>query len=136
MFHEDGTFNFHTELTDLAETFCREWVERNGPFKNRLESALVLNFALCTIKHDLEQLLEHEAHVHAATMHNGKRQANLRLLSLGAPRTTRTQEGIAVLAELMTLSLDIIRLRRIPAHQGDRDGARWRRLHRGVQAFS
>jgi uncharacterized protein (TIGR02421 family) len=62
---------------------------------------------------DLEQLLEHEAHVHAATMHNGKRQKNLRLLSLGAPRTTRTQEGIAVLAELMTLSLDIVRLRRI-----------------------
>jgi len=62
---------------------------------------------------DFEQLLEHEAHVHAATMHNGKRQKNLRLLSLGAPRTTRTQEGIAVLAELMTLSLDIVRLRRI-----------------------
>ena len=62
---------------------------------------------------DLEQLLEHEAHVHAATMFNGKRQTNLRLLSLGAPRTTRTQEGIAVLAELMTLSLDIVRLRRI-----------------------
>jgi uncharacterized protein (TIGR02421 family) len=62
---------------------------------------------------DLEQLLEHEAHIHAATMHNGKRQSNLRLLSLGAPRTTRTQEGIAVLAELMTLSLDIVRLRRI-----------------------
>jgi uncharacterized protein (TIGR02421 family) len=62
---------------------------------------------------DLEQLLEHEAHVHSATMHNGKRQKNLRLLSLGAPRTTRTQEGIAVMAELMTLSLDILRLRRI-----------------------
>jgi uncharacterized protein (TIGR02421 family) len=62
---------------------------------------------------DLEQLLEHEAHIHSATMLNGKRQQNLRLLSLGAPRTTRTQEGIAVLAELMTLSLDIVRLRRI-----------------------
>jgi len=62
---------------------------------------------------DLEQLLEHEAFVHAATMHNGKRQKNLRLLSLGAPRTTRTQEGIAVMAELLTLSLDILRLRRI-----------------------
>ncbi len=62
---------------------------------------------------DLEQLLVHEAHVHAATMHNGKRQTHLQLLSLGAPRTTRTQEGIAVLAELMTLSLDIVRLRRI-----------------------
>ena len=62
---------------------------------------------------DLEQLIAHEAQIHAATMHNGKRQSNLRLLSLGAPRTTRTQEGIAVLAELMTLSLDIVRLRRI-----------------------
>ena len=62
---------------------------------------------------DLNQLLEHEAYIHAATSHNGKRQKNLKLLSLGAPRTTRTQEGIAVLAELMTLSLDIVRLRRI-----------------------
>jgi uncharacterized protein (TIGR02421 family) len=62
---------------------------------------------------DLQQLLEHEAHIHAATMHNGKRQPNLKLLSLGAPRTTRAQEGIAVMAELMTLSLDIVRLRRI-----------------------
>lgn len=62
---------------------------------------------------DLEQLLVHEAQIHAATMHNGKRQTNLSLLSLGAPRTTRTQEGLAVLAELMTLSLDIVRLRRI-----------------------
>ena len=62
---------------------------------------------------DLNQLLEHEAHIHAATMHNGKRQTNLQTLSLGSPRTTRTQEGIAVMAELMTLSLDIVRLRRI-----------------------
>ncbi|MDT8282535.1 MAG: DUF1704 domain-containing protein, partial [Gammaproteobacteria bacterium] len=62
---------------------------------------------------DLNQLLEHEAHIHAATMHNGRRQTNLKTLSLGSPRTTRTQEGIAVIAELMTLSLDILRLRRI-----------------------
>ena len=62
---------------------------------------------------DLNQLLEHEAHIHAATMHNGKRQTQLKLLSLGSPRTTRTQEGLAVMAELMTLSLDIVRLRRI-----------------------
>ncbi|MCG6939270.1 MAG: flavohemoglobin expression-modulating QEGLA motif protein [Gammaproteobacteria bacterium] len=62
---------------------------------------------------DLNQLLEHEAHIHAATMHNGKRQRNLQILSLGAPRTTRAQEGIAVMAELLTLALDIVRLRRI-----------------------
>ncbi len=46
-------------------------------------------------------------------MHNGRRQPNLKLLSLGAPRTTRTQEGLAVLAELLTLSLDVSRLRRL-----------------------
>ncbi len=58
MFHEDGTFNFHQEITALAEEFCQEWVRRRGPFESRLESALVLNFALSTIKHDLEQLLD------------------------------------------------------------------------------
>ena len=58
MFHEDGTFNFHNEIMILAEEFCQEWVQRRGPFKNRLEGALVLNFALCTIKHDLEEILD------------------------------------------------------------------------------
>ena len=58
MFREDGTFNFHGEIMALAEEFCQEWVQRRGTFKNRLEGALVMNFALCTIKHDLEQLLD------------------------------------------------------------------------------
>ena len=58
MFHKDGTFNFHDEIMALAEGFCEEWKERRGPFKNKLEGALVLNFALCTIKHDLEEILE------------------------------------------------------------------------------
>ena len=58
MFHEDGMFNFHEEVMALAEEFCQEWVQRRGPFTSRLEGALVLYFALCTIKHDLEQLLD------------------------------------------------------------------------------
>ncbi len=62
---------------------------------------------------DRDQLLHHEAYVHTATQLNGRKQANLRSLGLGAPRTTRTQEGIAVLAELITLSIDISRLRRV-----------------------
>lgn len=62
---------------------------------------------------DFAQLLNHEALVHTLTMINGKRQPHLRCLGLGAPRTTRTQEGIAVLAELATMSMDIQRLRRI-----------------------
>ena len=58
MFYENGTFNFHGEIMALAEKFCQEWVQRQGPFNSKLEGALVLNFALCTIKHDLEQLLQ------------------------------------------------------------------------------
>jgi hypothetical protein len=58
MFHQDGTFSFHIEITALAEEFCQEWQQRQGSFQNDLEGALVLNFALCTIQHDLEQLLE------------------------------------------------------------------------------
>lgn len=62
---------------------------------------------------DKDQLLYHEAFVHTATQLNGRRQKNLKSLGLGAPRTTRTQEGIAVLAELITNAMDISRLRRI-----------------------
>lgn len=62
---------------------------------------------------DIDQLVNHEAFVHTATLLNGKKQENLKCLSLGAPRTTRTQEGLAVLSELATTSIDIVRLRRI-----------------------
>ncbi len=62
---------------------------------------------------DKKQLLNHEAFIHSATQLNGMKQGNLTSLGLGAPRTTRTQEGLAMLAELLTLSIDISRLRRV-----------------------
>jgi uncharacterized protein (TIGR02421 family) len=62
---------------------------------------------------DLGQLLNHEALIHTGTMLNGKKQPRVQCLGLGAPRTTRTQEGLAVYAEIVTLSIDIPRLRRI-----------------------
>jgi len=62
---------------------------------------------------DKDQLLYHEAYVHTATQLNGRKQTNLKSLGLGAPRTTRTQEGIAVLAEFITNSIDLSRLRRV-----------------------
>ncbi|HTE31930.1 MAG TPA: flavohemoglobin expression-modulating QEGLA motif protein [Chryseolinea sp.] len=62
---------------------------------------------------DKDQLLYHEAFVHTATILNGKKQPNLKSLGLGAPRTTRTQEGLAVMAELITNAMDITRLRRV-----------------------
>lgn len=62
---------------------------------------------------DIEQLLEHEAFVHTATALNGRAQPLLSSLSLGAPRTTLTQEGLATVAELVTRTIDVGRLRRI-----------------------
>ncbi|MDH4609323.1 flavohemoglobin expression-modulating QEGLA motif protein [Pseudomonas sp. BN102] len=62
---------------------------------------------------DKAQLLQHEAFVHVGTALNGRAQPRLTSLALGAPRTTLTQEGIAMLAELLTGSIDIQRLRRI-----------------------
>lgn len=62
---------------------------------------------------DFDQLYHHEALVHTGTAVNGRRQTKLKSLSLGAPCTTRTQEGLAVFAEIVTRSIDIDRLRRV-----------------------
>jgi uncharacterized protein (TIGR02421 family) len=61
---------------------------------------------------DFDQLLNHEALIHSLTLLNGKRQP-LRALGLGSPRTTKTQEGLAVYSELVTFSIDLARLRRV-----------------------
>ena len=62
---------------------------------------------------DLHQLVEHEAFIHTATLLNGIHQPHLHSLGVGAPRTTRVQEGLATFSEIVTGALDIARLRRI-----------------------
>jgi uncharacterized protein (TIGR02421 family) len=62
---------------------------------------------------DFGQLLHHEAYVHVATSINGKAQTALPLLAAGHPGTTRTQEGLAVFAELVSGSIELDRLRRL-----------------------
>lgn len=62
---------------------------------------------------DARQLINHEAFVHVATALNGKAQTDLPVLALGHPGTTRTQEGLAVLAEFMSGAMDLDRLRRL-----------------------
>lgn len=62
---------------------------------------------------DLPQLIQHEGLVHTLTLKNGRHQSKLKSLGLGAPRTTATQEGLATLAELITGSIDLSRLRRL-----------------------
>lgn len=75
----------------------------------------------------LRQLLHHEALVHAATKRNGANQPVLKALGLSTPRTAAVQEGLATLAELITDTMDLSRLRRIAlrviAIQAALDGA-------------
>jgi uncharacterized protein (TIGR02421 family) len=61
----------------------------------------------------VRQLVEHEGFVHSATALNGRDQPELTALSLSAPRTTATQEGLATLAELVSGAMDLARLRRV-----------------------
>lgn len=69
--------------------------------------------AACFSAMDIEQLIHHEGFVHMLTAINGRRQPYLGSFGLGSPRTTRTQEGLATFAELVTSSIDLNRLRRI-----------------------
>ncbi len=78
-----------------------------GPTRIRIRAAT------CFSEYDINQLVEHEAFVHTLTSLNGRAQKALPSLSLGSPRTTGTQEGLAVFAELITGSIDITRMKRI-----------------------
>lgn len=62
---------------------------------------------------DLIQLLHHEVAIHTLTYINGRKQPILKSLGYNAPRTTATQEGLAVFAEYINLSIDLVRLKRI-----------------------
>jgi uncharacterized protein (TIGR02421 family) len=62
---------------------------------------------------DYSQLLHHEAHIHVATSINGRAQTDLPILGDAHPGTTRTQEGLAVFAELISGSIELDRLRRL-----------------------
>jgi uncharacterized protein (TIGR02421 family) len=62
---------------------------------------------------DCIQLLHHEAYIHVATSLNGQAQTDLPLLAAGHPGTTRTQEGLAVFAEVISGSIELDRLRRL-----------------------
>ena len=63
--------------------------------------------------YDHHQLLQHEAFVHSLTALNGREQTVLGSLALSSPRTTATQEGLAVFAEQITGNIDIERMKRV-----------------------
>lgn len=62
---------------------------------------------------EAEGLWFHEVETHALTAQNGAAQPLLSFLRSGGPRTTRTQEGLALFAELYHRALSIGRLERL-----------------------
>jgi len=64
-------------------------------------------------RRDLAQLEFHEGHVHVATALNGRAQPVMSFIGYPSPRTTGTQEGMAVLTEFLTQSMSIERMRRL-----------------------
>jgi len=64
-------------------------------------------------KNDVEQLFHHEVMIHTLTYINGRKQPLLKTLGYNAPRTTATQEGLAVFAEYINMSIELVRLKRI-----------------------
>ena len=62
---------------------------------------------------DLNQLFHHEVMTHTLTYINGRKQPLLKTLGYNAPRTTATQEGLAVFAEYINFSMELVRFKRI-----------------------
>jgi uncharacterized protein (TIGR02421 family) len=62
---------------------------------------------------DLRQIEFHEGHVHVATALNGRSQPHCPFIGAPSPRTTSSQEGLAVLTEFLTRSTSLSRLRRL-----------------------
>lgn len=83
---------------------------------------------------DAQQLLQHEAWIHCGTSINGKHQDLLPILGVGYPYTTRTQEGLAVFAEVVSATIELDRFRRLAdrvvAIQMAVDGADFREVYR------
>jgi uncharacterized protein (TIGR02421 family) len=62
---------------------------------------------------DLRQIEYHEGQVHMATTLNGRAQPVIPFVGAPSPRTSRTQEGLAVFTEFITGSISLSRVRRL-----------------------
>jgi uncharacterized protein (TIGR02421 family) len=86
---------------------------------------------------DLMQVEFHEGHVHMATALNGRAQPVMPFVGSPSPRTTSSQEGLAVLTEFLTRSTSLPRIRRLSdrtlAIQMAEDGADFLDLFRFFQ---
>ena len=113
-----------------AEQFRSALVGRIDKLRPRTEVEVVID-ATCTAKvvagmkrvrvrpdatfprWEAEGLWHHKVETHALTAQNGAAQIEAPFLSSGGPRTTRTQEGLAVFGELYNHVLTVHRLERL-----------------------
>ncbi|BDD02875.1 flavohemoglobin expression-modulating QEGLA motif protein [Aureibacter tunicatorum] len=111
------------ELSEIKEKFIEEGNHYGFSFKIIESStipsdALVMNAKKTLVLKKgarfkpsrLTALANHEIGVHMVTTMNGQEQP-LKLLKLGLPRNTYTQEGLAVMSEMLSGSLTINRLK-------------------------
>nr|WP_136250829.1 flavohemoglobin expression-modulating QEGLA motif protein [Ningiella ruwaisensis] len=86
--------------------------------ENMIANALVsgttvkINTQAKVNKIDMKALAHHELGVHLVSTLNGRKQG-LKVLSLGCPANTKTQEGLAILSEFMAGCLTVGRLRNL-----------------------
>lgn len=78
---------------------------------NSLKQVLIRPDAKFTVQ-QIKALLEHEIGVHMVTTNNANMQ-RLKILELGMPVNTKTQEGLAILSEYLSGSLSLHRLKKL-----------------------
>ncbi|MDA1088977.1 MAG: flavohemoglobin expression-modulating QEGLA motif protein [Proteobacteria bacterium] len=98
-------FGNHTPQIDIVDTLSANALAGSRYIRLRRGAAFS--------ERDLQQLVQHEAFIHIGTSLNGREQSMLPILAAGHPGTTRTQEGLAVFAEMISGSMDPARMRRL-----------------------
>jgi len=117
-------YTAHDFKQKLAKRITQEIKIENDPINIFVDSSIVARVAAGSdyvkirkgamfSNKDLEQLFHHEVMIHTLTYINGRNQPILKTLGYNAPRTTATQEGLAVFAEYVNFSIDLVRLKRI-----------------------
>lgn len=109
-------------VLELFETSIKEYgLKAKVVFSNRVISQVMVINSLKQVlirpdaKFSLKQinaLLEHEIGVHMVTTNNANLQ-KLKILELGLPINTKTQEGIAILSEFLSGNFSLSRLKRL-----------------------
>jgi uncharacterized protein (TIGR02421 family) len=148
-----GESNVSLSSTELAEGLEKRLKKRTPPLNVRVEvtdeitAKVVAGMSRVRVRQDgrfseieLGALWNHEVESHCLTAQNGALQKHASFLSAGGPRTTLTQEGIAVFHEIYSHTMSQSRLialcDRVEAIHMVEEGADFMELYRWFEARS